>query len=171
MFSHIPVHRPMPPYIFDGIEARGYAARHSLAHGGHLTHGASVNLSGKIFNAVSYGLDPETEELDYDEVARLAREHKPKMIVAGASAYALVIDWKRFRKIADEVGAYLFVDMAHYAGLVAAGFYPNPVGIADFVTSTTHKTLRGPRGGVILAKPEHEKALNYANFSTVWVTR
>ena len=136
----------------------------SLAHGGHLTHGASVNLSGKIFNAVSYGLKPENEELDYDEVAHLAREHKPKMIVAGASAYSLVIDWKRFRKIADEVGAYLFVDMAHYAGLVAAGFYPNPVGIADFVTSTTHKTLRGPRGGVIMAKPEHEKALNSAIF-------
>jgi glycine hydroxymethyltransferase len=136
----------------------------SLAHGGHLTHGASVNLSGKIFNAVSYGLKPENEELDYDEVARLAREHKPKMIVAGASAYSLVIDWKRFRKIADEVGAYLFVDMAHYAGLVAAGFYPNPVGIADFVTSTTHKTLRGPRGGIIMAKPEHEKALNSAIF-------
>ena len=136
----------------------------SLAHGGHLTHGASVNLSGKIFNAISYGLDPETEELDYDQVRRLAQEHKPKMIVAGASAYALVIDWKRFRKIADEVGAYLFVDMAHYAGLVAAGYYPNPVGIADFVTSTTHKTLRGPRGGIIMAKPEHEKALNSAIF-------
>jgi glycine hydroxymethyltransferase len=136
----------------------------SLAHGGHLTHGASVNLSGKIFNAISYGLKPENEELDYDQVARLAREHKPKMIVAGASAYSLVIDWKRFRKIADEVGAYLFVDMAHYAGLVAAGFYPNPVGIADFVTSTTHKTLRGPRGGIIMAKPEHEKALNSAIF-------
>src|SRR3954451_19800226 len=136
----------------------------SLAHGGHLTHGASVNLSGKIFNAVSYGLHPETEELDYDEVERLAHEHKPKMIVAGASAYALVIDWKLFRKIADKVGAYLFVDMAHYAGLVAAGFYPNPVGIADFVTSTTHKTLRGPRGGIIIAKPEREKALNSAIF-------
>ena len=136
----------------------------SLAHGGHLTHGASVNLSGKIFNAVSYGLDPETEELDYGQVARLAHEHKPKMIVAGASAYSLVIDWKRFRKIADEVGAYLFVDMAHYAGLVAAGYYPNPVGIADFVTSTTHKTLRGPRGGIIMARPEHEKALNSAVF-------
>ncbi|SCY59475.1 serine hydroxymethyltransferase [Nitrosospira sp. Nl5] len=136
----------------------------SLAHGGHLTHGASVNLSGKIFNSIAYGLKPKTEELDYDEVERLAREHKPKMIVAGASAYALVIDWKRFRKIADEVGAYLFVDMAHYAGLVAAGFYPNPVGIADFVTSTTHKTLRGPRGGIIMAKPEHEKALNSAIF-------
>jgi len=135
----------------------------SLAHGGHLTHGASVNFSGKIFNSVSYGLNPE-EELDYDAVERLAHEHKPKMIVAGASAYALVIDWKRFRKIADSVGAYLFVDMAHYAGLVAAGFYPNPVGIADFVTSTTHKTLRGPRGGIIMAKPEHEKALNSAIF-------
>jgi glycine hydroxymethyltransferase len=135
----------------------------SLAHGGHLTHGASVNLSGKIFNSVAYGLNSK-EELDYDAVERLAREHQPKMIVAGASAYALVIDWKRFRKIADDVGAYLFVDMAHYAGLVAAGFYPNPVGIADFVTTTTHKTLRGPRGGIIMAKPEHEKALNSAVF-------
>lgn len=136
----------------------------SLAHGGHLTHGSSVNLSGKIFNSVSYGLRADNEELDYDQVAQLAHEHKPKMIVAGASSYARVIDWKRFRKIADEVGAYLFVDMAHYAGLVAAGFYPNPVGIADFVTSTTHKTLRGPRGGIIMAKPEHEKALNSAIF-------
>lgn len=136
----------------------------SLAHGGHLTHGATVSMSGKIFNSVSYGLHPETEELDYDQVERLAHEHKPKMIVAGASAYARIIDWKRFRKIADSVGAYLFVDMAHYAGLIAAGFYPNPVGIADFVTSTTHKTLRGPRGGIIMAKPEHEKALNSAIF-------
>ncbi|TFH10940.1 MAG: serine hydroxymethyltransferase [Nitrosomonadales bacterium] len=136
----------------------------SLAHGGHLTHGASVNFSGKIFNSVAYGLNPETEELDYNEVERLAHEHKPKMIVAGASAYSLVINWKSFREIADDVGAFLFVDMAHYAGLVAAGFYPNPVGIADFVTSTTHKTLRGPRGGIIMAKPEHEKALNSAIF-------
>jgi glycine hydroxymethyltransferase len=135
----------------------------SLAHGGHLTHGASVNLSGKIFNSVAYGLNSK-EELDYDAVESLAREHRPKMIVAGASAYALVIDWKRFRKIADDVGAYLFVDMAHYAGLVAAGYYPNPVGIADFVTTTTHKTLRGPRGGIIMAKPEHEKTLNSAIF-------
>src|SRR5512142_872299 len=135
----------------------------SLAHGGHLTHGASVNFSGKVFNAVTYGLN-DKEEIDYDEVQRLATEHKPKMIVAGASAYALVIDWKRFRKIADSVGAYLFVDMAHYAGLVAAGCYPSPVGIADFVTTTTHKTLRGPRGGLILAKAEHEKALNSAIF-------
>jgi glycine hydroxymethyltransferase len=127
----------------------------SLAHGGHLTHGATVSMSGKIFNSISYGLHPETEELDYDQVEKLAHEHKPKMIVAGASAYARVIDWKRFRKIADSIGAYLFV---------AAGFYPNPVGIADFVTSTTHKTLRGPRGGVIMAKPEHEKALNSAIF-------
>ena len=136
----------------------------SLAHGGHLTHGASVSMSGKIFNSVSYGLHPDTEELYYDQVEKLAHEHKPKMIVAGASAYARVIDWKRFRKIADSIGAYLFVDMAHYAGLIAAGFYPNPVGIADFVTSTTHKTLRGPRGGIIMAKPEHEKALNSAIF-------
>ncbi len=136
----------------------------SLAHGGHLTHGATVNMSGKIFNSISYGLHPETEELDYDQVEKLAQEHKPKMIVAGASAYARVIDWKRFRQIANSINAYLFVDMAHYAGLVAAGFYPNPVGIADFVTSTTHKTLRGPRGGIIMAKPEHEKALNSAIF-------
>ncbi|MDN0073978.1 serine hydroxymethyltransferase [Crenobacter sp. SG2303] len=135
----------------------------SLAHGGHLTHGASVNISGKLYNVVQYGLD-ENEVLDYTQVERLAREHKPKMIVAGASAYALEIDWARFRKIADEVGAYLFVDMAHYAGLVAAGEYPNPVPFADFVTTTTHKTLRGPRGGVILAKAEYEKALNSAIF-------
>jgi len=139
----------------------------SLAHGGHLTHGASVNFSGKVFNAVTYGLHPQTEEIDYDEVQRLALEHKPKMVVAGASAYALVIDWKRFRKIADSVGACLFVDMAHYAGLVAAGLYPNPVGIADFVTSTTHKTLRGPRGGLILSSAEHEKALNSAIFPNI----
>ena len=136
----------------------------SLAHGGHLTHGASVNFSGKLFKAVTYGLHPDTEAIDYDEVQRLATEHKPKMIVAGASAYSLVIDWKRFRHIADSVGAYLFVDMAHYAGLVAAGVYPSPVGIADFVTSTTHKTLRGPRGGIILAKAEFEKPLNSTIF-------
>ena len=136
----------------------------SLAHGGHLTHGASVNFSGKMFKASAYGLHPETEEIDYDQVEKLAEEHKPKMIVAGASAYSLVIDWKRFREIADKVGAYLFVDMAHYAGLVAAGEYPSPVGIADFVTSTTHKTLRGPRGGVILAKAEHGKVLNSTIF-------
>jgi glycine hydroxymethyltransferase len=136
----------------------------SLAHGGHLTHGASVNLSGKLFNAVTYGLNPETELLDYDEVAKLAQEHKPKMIVAGASAYSRVIDWKRFREIADSVGAYLLVDMAHYAGLVAAGVYPSPVGIAHFVTSTTHKTLRGPRGGIILSSEEFEKPLNSVVF-------
>ena len=137
----------------------------SLAHGGHLTHGAAVNLSGKIFNAVTYGLHPKTEEIDYDEVERLAKQHKPKMIIAGASAYALVIDWKRFREIANSVGAYFFVDMAHYAGLIAAGHYPNPVGIADFVTSTTHKTLRGPRGGLILtSKEELAKAINSTIF-------
>ena len=138
----------------------------SLAHGGHLTHGASVNLSGKLYHAVAYGLNAK-EEIDYDQVRDLARSHNPRMIVAGASAYALRIDWQKFRAIADEVGAYLFVDMAHYAGLVAAGVYPTPVGIADFVTSTTHKTLRGPRGGLILARAEHEKALNSAIFPSI----
>ncbi|WP_165007951.1 serine hydroxymethyltransferase [Neisseria yangbaofengii] len=139
----------------------------SLAHGGHLTHGASVNISGKLYNAVTYGLD-ENEVLDYAEVERLALEHKPKMIVAGASAYALEIDWAKFREIADKVGAYLFVDMAHYAGLVAGGEYPNPVPFADFVTTTTHKTLRGPRGGVILSRNEdHAKALNSAIFPSL----
>jgi glycine hydroxymethyltransferase len=134
----------------------------SLAHGGHLTHGAKPNFSGKLYNAVQYGLDPETGEIDYAEVERLAREHKPKMIVAGFSAYSRVVDWQRFRAIADEVGAYLFVDMAHVAGLIAAGLYPSPVQIADVTTTTTHKTLRGPRGGLILAKanPEIEKKLN-----------
>ena len=136
----------------------------SLAHGGHLTHGASVNFSGKMYKAVQYGLHPETEKIDYDQVERLAKEHRPKMIVAGASAYSLEIDWKRFRAIADSVGAYLFVDMAHYAGLVAAGEYPNPIGIAHFVTSTTHKTLRGPRGGIILSSAEFEKPLNSTIF-------
>ena len=136
----------------------------SLAHGGHLTHGATVNFSGKMYRAVQYGLHPETERIDYDQVERLAQEHRPKMIVAGASAYSLEIDWRRFRAIADRVGAYLFVDMAHYAGLIAAGEYPNPVGIAQFVTSTTHKTLRGPRGGIILASAEFEKPLNSTIF-------
>ena len=135
----------------------------SLAHGGHLTHGAAVNLSGKLFKAVAYGLNAK-EEIDYDQVRDLAREHKPRMIVAGASAYALRIDWRKFREIADEVGAYFFVDMAHYAGLVAVGLYPSPIGIADFVTSTTHKTLRGPRGGIVLAGAQHEKALNSVVF-------
>ena len=139
----------------------------SLAHGGHLTHGASVNISGKLYHAVTYGLD-ENEVLDYAEVERLALEHKPKMIVAGASAYALQIDWAKFREIADKVGAYLFVDMAHYAGLIAGGEYPNPVPFCDFVTTTTHKTLRGPRGGVILCRDNtHEKALNSAIFPSL----
>jgi glycine hydroxymethyltransferase len=134
----------------------------SLAHGGHLTHGAKVNFSGKIYNAFQYGLSDKTEEIDYDQVERLASEHKPKMIVAGFSAYSRVVDWQRFRDIADKIGAYLFVDMAHVAGLIAAGLYPNPVPIADVTTTTTHKTLRGPRGGIILAKanPEIEKKLN-----------
>jgi glycine hydroxymethyltransferase len=133
----------------------------SLAHGGHLTHGAKVNFSGKLFNAVQYGID-EQGYIDYAEVERLAIEHKPKMVVAGFSAYSRVVDWARFRAIADSIGAYLFVDMAHVAGLVAAGVYPSPVQIADVTTSTTHKTLRGPRGGIILAKanPDIEKKLN-----------
>jgi glycine hydroxymethyltransferase len=135
----------------------------SLAHGGHLTHGSPVNFSGKLFHVVSYGLNKD-EAIDYDEVERLAREHRPRMIVAGASAYSLVIDWKRFGEIADSVGAYLLVDMAHYAGLVATGHYPSPIGIADFVTSTTHKTLRGPRGGIILGNAEFEKPINSAIF-------
>ena len=134
----------------------------SLADGGHLTHGSKVNFSGKLFNAVQYGLNNDTGEIDYEQVEALAKEHKPKMVIAGFSAYSRVMDWQRFRDIADSVGAYLFVDMAHVAGLVAAGVYPSPVGIADVCTSTTHKTLRGPRGGIILAKsnPEIEKKLN-----------
>jgi glycine hydroxymethyltransferase len=128
----------------------------SLAHGGHLTHGAKVSFSGKLYNAVQYGVDTQTGLIDYDEVERLAVEHKPKMIVAGFSAYSRVLDFARFRAIADRAGAYLFVDMAHVAGLVAAGLYPNPVPFADIVTTTTHKTLRGPRGGLILAKANAE---------------
>ncbi|MDJ0738083.1 MAG: serine hydroxymethyltransferase [Gammaproteobacteria bacterium] len=138
----------------------------SLADGGHLTHGAKPSFSGKIYSAVQYGIDSETGEIDYDEVERLAREHRPKMIIAGFSAYSRVVDWQRFRDIADAVGAYLFVDMAHIAGLVAAGIYPNPVPIADVVTTTTHKTLRGPRAGLILARANEEiaKKLNSAVF-------
>jgi glycine hydroxymethyltransferase len=134
----------------------------SLAHGGHLTHGAKPNFSGKLYHAVQYGLDPSTGEIDYAEVERLAREHSPRMVIAGFSAYSRVVDWRRFRDIADAVGAYLFVDMAHVAGLIAAGVYPSPVQIADVTTTTTHKTLRGPRGGLILAKsnPDIEKKLN-----------
>jgi glycine hydroxymethyltransferase len=135
----------------------------SLAHGGHLTHGASVSSSGKLYKAVSYGLDAD-EVLDYAQVERLAGEHRPKMIVGGASAYALAIDWARLRKIADGVGAVLFADIAHYAGLVVAGLYPSPIGVAHVVTTTTHKTLRGPRGGLVLAGIEHEKAINSAVF-------
>jgi glycine hydroxymethyltransferase len=138
----------------------------SLAHGGHLTHGASVNFSGRVYNAVQYGINDQTGEIDYAQVEALAVEHKPKMIVAGFSAYSRIIDWQKFRDIADKVGAYLLVDMAHIAGLVAAGVYPSPVQIADVTTSTTHKTLGGPRGGIILAKanPELEKKLNFAVF-------
>ena len=135
----------------------------SLAEGGHLTHGMALNMSGKWFNVVSYGLN-EKEEIDYDRMEALAREHKPKIIIAGASAYSLRIDFERFAKVAKDVGAIFWVDMAHYAGLIAADCYPNPVPFADVVTSTTHKTLRGPRGGVILMKAEHEKAINSAIF-------
>ncbi len=138
----------------------------SLAHGGHLTHGAQVSFSGRIYSAVQYGLDPQTGEIDYQEVERLALEHKPRLIVAGFSAYSRIVDWQRFRDIADQVGAYLLVDMAHIAGLVAAGVYPSPVGIADVVTTTTHKTLGGPRGGLILANNDEDlnKKLNFAVF-------
>jgi len=138
----------------------------SLADGGHLTHGAGVSFSGRIYNAVQYGLNKDTGEIDYDQVDALAQEHKPKMIMAGFSAYSRVVDWNRFREIADSVGAYFVVDMAHVAGLIAADVYPSPVNIADVTTSTTHKTLRGPRGGLILARanPELEKKLNFAVF-------
>ena len=135
----------------------------SLAEGGHLTHGMALNMSGKWFNPIAYGLD-KNEEIDYEQMERLAREHKPKLIIAGASAYSLKIDFERIGKLAKEVGAIFMVDMAHYAGLVAAGVYPNPVPHADIVTSTTHKSLRGPRGGIILMKAEHEKAINSAVF-------
>jgi glycine hydroxymethyltransferase len=135
----------------------------SLAHGGHLTHGSPVNLSGKLYRVVSYPLN-ENEEIDYDAAERIALAEKPKLIVTGASAYALAIDWKRFREIADECGALLMADIAHYAGLIATGLYPSPMGVADFVTTTTHKTLRGPRGGMIFGKPECERAINSAIF-------
>jgi len=138
----------------------------SLDQGGHLTHGSPVNFSGKTYHPISYGLVPETGDIDYDQVEKLAREHKPKMIMAGFSAFSGVVDWQRFREIADEIGAYFVVDMAHVAGLIAADVYPSPVNIADVCTSTTHKTLRGPRGGIILAKanPDIEKKLNSAVF-------
>ena len=138
----------------------------SLDHGGHLTHGAKVNFSGKNYKSVQYGLHPDTHEIDYEEVRNLAKEHKPKLIIAGFSAYSGIIDWKKFREISDEVGAYFLVDMAHISGLVAAGHYPSPVPYADVVTSTTHKTLRGPRSGIILAKQNEtlQKKLNSAVF-------
>ena len=136
----------------------------NLDAGGHLTHGAKVSFSGKMYDSYTYGLNSETERLDYEAIAKQAREVKPQLIVAGASAYSRIIDFTKFREIADEVGAYLMVDMAHIAGLVAAGLHPNPVGIADVVTSTTHKTLRGPRGGVILSQEQYAKKLNSAIF-------
>ncbi|HGZ9989137.1 TPA: serine hydroxymethyltransferase [Staphylococcus aureus] len=136
----------------------------NLSHGGHLTHGAPVNFSGKFYNFVEYGVDKDTERINYDEVRKLALEHKPKLIVAGASAYSRTIDFKKFKEIADEVNAKLMVDMAHIAGLVAAGLHPNPVEYADFVTTTTHKTLRGPRGGMILCKEEYKKDIDKTTF-------
>ena len=139
----------------------------ALDAGGHLTHGARVNVSGRYFDAETYGLNKDTEEIDYAQVEELAHVRKPKLIVTGASAYSLVIDWKRFRAIADKIGALLMADIAHYAGLIAAGLYPSPIGIADFVTTTTHKTLRGPRGGMILANAEHEKVINSAVFPMI----
>ena len=136
----------------------------NLSHGGHLTHGAPVNFSGQFYNFVEYGVDQENEQIDYDEVLKVAKEHKPKLIIAGASAYSRTIDFKRFKEIADEVGAKLMVDMAHIAGLVAVGLHPNPVEYADFVTTTTHKTLRGPRGGMILCKEEYKKQIDKTIF-------
>ena len=136
----------------------------NLSHGGHLTHGASVNFSGKFYNFIDYGVDKETERINYDEIRELAQKHKPKLIVAGTSAYSRQLDFKKFKEIADEVGAKLMVDMAHIAGLVATGLHPNPVEYADFVTSTTHKTLRGPRGGLILCKEKYKKEIDKTIF-------
>src|SRR5690606_17187090 len=150
--------------FFAALEPGDTVMGMSLSHGGHLTHGSPVNLSGKWFNIVPYYVDEETEQIDYDALRKLAKEHKPKMIIAGASAYPRFIDFKAFREICDEVGALLMVDMAHIAGLVAAGLHPSPVPYADFVTTTTHKTLRGPRGGMILCKAEHAKAVDKAVF-------
>jgi len=150
--------------FFAALEPGDTVMGMSLSHGGHLTHGSPVNISGKWFNIVPYYVDEETEQIDYDALRKLAKEHKPKMIIAGASAYPRVIDFKAFREICDEVGALLMVDMAHIAGLVAAGLHPSPVPYADFVTTTTHKTLRGPRGGMILCKAEHAKAVDKAVF-------
>jgi glycine hydroxymethyltransferase len=138
-----------------------------LSHGGHLTHGNKANFSGRFYQVTHYGVDRETEQIDYEQLARIAQEHRPKMITAGASAYPRVIDFKKMREIADLVGAYLFVDIAHIAGLVAAGIHPTPVGIADFVTTTTHKSLRGPRGGVVMCKPEHAKSIDGLMFPGV----
>ena len=143
-------------FFFALLEAGDTILGMSLSEGGHLSHGASVNFSGKIFNAVQYGVDPETGLIDYDQVEMLAKKHQPRLIIAGFSAHSRVVDWQRFRDIADTVGAYFLVDMAHIAGLVASGHYPNPINIADVVTSTTHKTLRGPRGGIILARENDE---------------
>lgn len=149
---------------FAVLEAGDKVLGMNLSHGGHLTHGSPVNFSGKFYEFIEYGVNNDTYKIDYDEVRRLAKENEPKIILAGASAYPFEIDFKKFREIADEVGAYLMVDMAHIAGLIAAGAHQNPVPYADFVTSTTHKTLRGPRGGVIMAKEEHKKALNKVIF-------
>jgi len=142
-----------------------------LSHGGHLTHGSPVNMSGAYFNIVSYGVNKETELIDYHEVLEIAKREKPKLIVAGASAYSRFLDFKAFKEIADEVGALLMVDMAHIAGLVAAGLHPNPVPYADFVTTTTHKTLRGPRGGVVMCKEQYAKAIDKSvSWDSRWTT-
>src|SRR5262249_12414644 len=138
-----------------------------LSHGGHLTHGNKANFSGRFYQVTHYGVDRETEQIDYEQLARIAQEHRPKMITAGASAYPRVIDFKKMREIDDLVGAYLFVDIAQIAGLVAAGIHPTPVGVADFVTTTTHKSLRGPRGGVVMCKPEHAKSIDSLMFPGV----
>ena len=151
-------------YIFSVLEPGDTILAMNLSHGGHLTHGSPVNFSGKLYNVVPYGVSKETETIDFDEVRRLAKEHKPKMIVCGASAYPREIDAEIFRQIADEVGAYLMFDIAHIAGLVATGYHKNPVPFCDFITTTTHKTLRGPRGGMIMCTAEHAKKVDSAIF-------
>ena len=165
MFRPIPAARQTWLFILRHSNPGDKVLGMDLAHGGHLTHGSPVNFSGQLFNFISYGVDKETGTIDMDDVERVAHEHRPKMIVAGASAYPRLIDFEAFRAIADQIDALFMVDMAHIAGLVAAGVHPSPVPYADYVTTTTHKTMRGPRGGLILAKEEYGKNLNSQNFS------